>query len=65
MRDILITAEHVELVRDAGSMYVGSHEIPGCRDDRQPHEWHDGKKLLALADTLERLLKLKVKRGRR
>jgi len=60
-----VTAEQVRLVREAGEMYVGSHEFPDGADDRQDAaEWHDGKKLIALAATLEQRLGLGEHRRR-
>ena len=53
-----VTAEQVRLVREAGQMYVRSHGCPGEPADRQNAEWHDGKKLIALAATLEKRLGL-------
>ena len=59
-----VTAEQVRLVREAGEMYVGSHGCPGEPADRQNAEWHDGKKLIALAATLEQRLGLGKQRRR-
>jgi len=60
-----VTAEQVRLVREAGEMFVESHESPGEPADRQNAEWHDGKKLVALAVALEQRLGLGKQRRRR
>jgi hypothetical protein len=51
-----ISAEEVALVREQGECLVSSYQQwarPNAVPDRkQPTEWHEGKKLLALAKKL-------------
>jgi hypothetical protein len=51
---LTITAQDVEDVREHGEMNVRSYEVAGERPERQAWEWHQGKRLLALADRMER-----------
>jgi len=56
MKRLEISAEEVTLVREQGECLVSSYQQgggPGMVPDRkQPTEWHEGKKLLALARKL-------------
>lgn len=55
--ELEISAEEVTLVREQGECLVRSYQQyarPNAVPDRkQPTEWHEGKKLLALARKLD------------
>ena len=59
---IEVSPQDMEDVREQGQAGVESYEYRGERDDRQPWEWHQGKRLLDLARRMELALKQGAKR---
>ena len=57
---LTITTQDVEDVREHGTMNMTSYEVRGERPERQCWEWHQGKRLLALADRMEKAIKGEV-----
>lgn len=51
----IATAEEIELLREQANTLIYSFEISGVPDRKQPLQWHEGQKLHALADRLERI----------
>jgi hypothetical protein len=50
---LTVSVEEVELVRESAQASLDSFAYPkGTPDHKQPTEWHEGRKLMALAERL-------------